>query len=145
MTETVAMRNPETTIETLEKLTAMGVKASIDDFGTGYSSLLYLKRLPASELKIDRAFVKEMSVGNEDSVIVSAIIALAKALGLQVVAEGVETAEQQHFLTGLGCETLQGFLLDRPMTPTQILARIDQVPAGESIFTTQRLPRPGPA
>lgn len=86
-----------------------------------------------------------MSVGNDDSVIVSAIIALAKALGLQVVAEGVETAEQQHFLTGLGCETLQGFLLDRPMTPTQILARIDQVPAGESIFTTQRLPRPGPA
>jgi len=145
VTETVAMRNPETTVETLEKLTAMGVKASIDDFGTGYSSLLYLKRLPASELKIDRAFVKEMSVGNEDSVIVSAIIALAKALGLQVVAEGVETAEQQHFLTGLGCETLQGFLLDRPMTPTQILARIDQVQPGESIFTTQRLPRPEPA
>ncbi len=145
VTETVAMRNPETTIETLEKLTAMGVKASIDDFGTGYSSLLYLKRLPASELKIDRAFVKEMSVGNEDSVIVSAIIALAKALGLQVVAEGVETAEQQHYLTGLGCETLQGFLLDRPMTPQQIRARIAQAQPGESVFTTARLVQGEPA
>ncbi|AHL75400.1 membrane protein [Stutzerimonas stutzeri] len=145
VTETVAMRSPETTIETLEKLTAMGVKASIDDFGTGYSSLLYLKRLPASELKIDRAFVREMSVGNEDSVIVSAIIALAKALGLQVVAEGVETAEQQQFLTGLGCETLQGFLLDRPMTPAQIRARVEQTQPGETAFTTDRLGLSEPA
>ncbi|WP_407290814.1 putative bifunctional diguanylate cyclase/phosphodiesterase [Stutzerimonas zhaodongensis] len=134
VTETVAMRSPETTIETLEKLTQLGVKASIDDFGTGYSSLLYLKRLPASELKIDRAFVKEMSVGNEDSVIVSAIIALAKALGLEVVAEGVETAEQQAFLTRLGCETLQGFLLDRPMTPEQILERTGQSEFAPSAF-----------
>lgn len=126
ITETVAMRNPEVTIETLEKLTNLGVKASIDDFGTGYSSLLYLKRLPASELKIDRAFVKEMSVGNEDSVIVSAIVALAKALGLEIVAEGVETPEQQAFLTDLGCETLQGFLLDRPMTAAQVLERAER-------------------
>jgi diguanylate cyclase (GGDEF)-like protein len=130
VTESVAMRSPETTIATLEKLTSLGIKASIDDFGTGYSSLLYLKRLPASELKIDRAFVKEMSAGNEDSVIVSAIIALAKTLGLEVVAEGVETAEQQDFLTGLGCETLQGFLLDRPMTPEQIVERVAQAQPG---------------
>ncbi|MGK9067370.1 putative bifunctional diguanylate cyclase/phosphodiesterase [Stutzerimonas chloritidismutans] len=134
VTETVAMRNPDATIETLEQLTALGVKASIDDFGTGYSSLLYLKRLPASELKIDSAFVRDMSVGNEDSVIVSAIIALAKALGLQVVAEGVETAEQQQFLTGLGCETLQGFLLDRPMTPDQIRTRLEQAQTGPTVF-----------
>ena len=138
ITESVAMRSPESTIETLQKLTDMGVKASIDDFGTGYSSLLYLKRLPASELKIDRAFVREMSVGNEDSVIVSAIIALAKALGLEVVAEGVETADQQMFLTRLGCETLQGFLLDRPMTPGQICARIKHALPGESVFATGR-------
>lgn len=138
VTETVAMRNPESTIETLRALTEMGVKASIDDFGTGYSSLLYLKRLPATELKIDRAFVREMSDGNEDAVIVSAIIALAKALGLEVVAEGVETAEQQAFLTGLGCETLQGFLLDRPMTPAQIHARLEQVRPGESGFAPAR-------
>jgi EAL domain-containing protein (putative c-di-GMP-specific phosphodiesterase class I) len=132
------LRSPESTIETLQKLTDMGVKASIDDFGTGYSSLLYLKRLPASELKIDRAFVREMSAGNEDSVIVSAIIALAKALGLEVVAEGVETADQQMFLTRLGCETLQGFLLDRPMTPGQICARIEHALPGESVFATGR-------
>ena len=137
VTETVAMRCPETTIETLEQLTNLGVKASIDDFGTGYSSLLYLKRLPASELKIDRAFVKEMSLGNEDWVIVSAIIALAKALRLEVVAEGVETPEQQAFLTGLGCETLQGFLLDRPMSPAQILARLDKAQPGESVFSPE--------
>lgn len=132
------MRSPESTIETLQKLTDMGVKASIDDFGTGYSSLLYLKRLPASELKIDRAFVCEMSAGNEDSVIVSAIIALAKALGLEVVAEGVETVDQQMFLTRLGCETLQGFLLDRPMTPSQICARIEHALPGESVFAAGR-------
>jgi diguanylate cyclase len=132
------LRSPESTIETLQKLTDMGVKASIDDFGTGYSSLLYLKRLPASELKIDRAFVREMSAGNEDSVIVSAIIALAKALGLEVVAEGVETADQQMFLTRLGCKTLQGFLLDRPMTPSQICARIEHALPGESVFATGR-------
>ncbi|HAB65568.1 MAG TPA: hypothetical protein DCE49_15585, partial [Pseudomonas sp.] len=138
ITESVAMRSPESTIESLQKLTDMGVKASIDDFGTGYSSLLYLKRLPASELKIDRAFVREMSAGNEDSVIVSAIIALAKALGLEVVAEGVETADQQMFLTRLGCETLQGFLLDRPMTPGQIRARIEHALPGESVFATGR-------
>ncbi|WP_417778464.1 putative bifunctional diguanylate cyclase/phosphodiesterase [Stutzerimonas xanthomarina] len=141
VTETVAMRDPESTIDTLKKLTQLGIKASIDDFGTGYSSLLYLKRLPASELKIDRAFVKEMSPGNEDSVIVSAIIALAKALGLEVVAEGVETAEQQAFLTGLGCETLQGFLLDRPMVPEQILQRAAQAQLGPSAFVRSKTER----
>ncbi len=134
ITETVAMRNAEATIETLKKLTDFGIKASIDDFGTGYSSLLYLKRLPASELKIDRAFVKEMSIGSEDSVIVSAIIALGKALGLDIVAEGVETPEQQAFLTSLGCQTLQGFLFDRPMTAEQILKRTEQAPPGWSVF-----------
>jgi len=146
ITETVAMRNAEATIETLRSLTEFGVKASIDDFGTGYSSLLYLKRLPASELKIDRAFVKEMSVGNEDSVIVSAIIALGKALGLEIVAEGVETAEQRAFLTELGCETLQGFLLDRPMPAAQILERMMQAGPGWSSSVagaTKRISEPG--
>lgn len=76
-----------------------------------------------------------MSAGNEDSVIVSAIIALAKALGLEVVAEGVETAEQQNFLTGLGCETLQGYLLDRPMTSEQIRQRLAAPKPGQSVFT----------
>jgi diguanylate cyclase (GGDEF)-like protein len=124
VTESIAMKDADASIATLNALTALGVKASIDDFGTGYSSLLYLKRLPASELKIDKAFVHELTPGSEDEVIVSAIVALAKALGLTVVAEGVETLEQQSFLTNIGCESLQGFLLDRPLAVETINDRI---------------------
>ncbi|ADU70643.1 bifunctional diguanylate cyclase/phosphodiesterase [Pantoea sp. At-9b] len=120
VTETTAMRDPEESVRILTELTNMGVKASIDDFGTGYSSLLYLKRLPASELKIDRAFVNELQAKSEDATIVSAIVALAQSLDLKVVAEGVETEEQQAFLTGLGCNSLQGYLLGRPLPPDRI-------------------------
>ena len=120
VTETTAMRDPEESVRILTQLTDMGVKASIDDFGTGYSSLLYLKRLPASELKIDRAFVNELQAKSEDATIVSAIVALAQSLDLKVVAEGVETQDQQAFLTGLGCDTLQGYLLGKPVPPERI-------------------------
>jgi diguanylate cyclase len=120
VTETTAMRDPEESVRILTELTNMGVKASIDDFGTGYSSLLYLKRLPASELKIDRAFVNELQAKSEDATIVSAIVALAQSLDLKVVAEGVETEGQQAFLTGLGCNTLQGYLLGKPVPPERI-------------------------
>lgn len=120
VTETTAMNNPEESVRVLTELTQAGVKASIDDFGTGYSSLLYLKRLPACELKIDRAFVKELSGESNDATIVSAIVALAKTLNLKVVAEGVETPQQQEFLTELGCNTLQGYLLGRPASPQTI-------------------------
>ncbi len=120
MTETTAMRNPDESVRILTELTQLGVKASIDDFGTGYSSLLYLKRLPASELKIDRAFVNELEHHSEDATIVSAIVALAQSLQLKVVAEGVETSEQQAFLTQLGCNTLQGYLLGKPLPPDRI-------------------------
>lgn len=120
VTETTAMRDPDESVRILTELTELGVKASIDDFGTGYSSLLYLKRLPASELKIDRAFVNELQAQTEDATIVTAIVALAQTLNLKVVAEGVETAEQQQFLTGLGCNTLQGYLLGRPVPPDEV-------------------------
>lgn len=120
VTETTAMRDPDESVRILTELTRLGVKASIDDFGTGYSSLLYLKRLPASELKIDRAFVNELQHQSEDATIVSAIVALAQSLDLKVVAEGVETAEQQAFLTGLGCNTLQGYLLGKPVPPERV-------------------------
>jgi len=116
VTETTAMNNPDESVRVLTALTDAGVKASIDDFGTGYSSLLYLKRLPACELKIDRAFVDELSGEGNDATIVSAIVALAKTLDLKVVAEGVETETQQTFLTQIGCNTLQGYLLGRPVT-----------------------------
>ncbi|WP_269792837.1 bifunctional diguanylate cyclase/phosphodiesterase [Stenotrophomonas sp. Iso1] len=114
VTETTAMKDVDASLEVLNSLTAMGVKIAIDDFGTGYSSLLYLKRMPAAELKIDRAFVRDLESNEEDAAIVSSIIALARALNIKVVAEGVETAAQREFLLSLGCDTLQGFFLGRP-------------------------------
>lgn len=124
VTETVAMRDLDASILILERLRQLGVKSSIDDFGSGYSSLLYLKRLPASELKIDRGFINDLHADNKDATIVAAIIALGQSLQLNVVAEGVETTEQQQFLTDMGCNSLQGYLLGRPLPPEQIDAQI---------------------
>lgn len=124
ITETTAMRNAEASLKVLNKLSALGVSISIDDFGTGYSSLLYLKRLPANELKIDRGFITELAQDNDDEAIIQAIIALGKTLGMRIVAEGVETAEQQELLTQLGCNTLQGYLLARPAPPEALLEKI---------------------
>jgi len=137
VTETTAMRDPDESIRILTELTELGVKASIDDFGTGYSSLLYLKRLPASELKIDRAFVNELQAQTEDATIVTAIVALAQTLNLKVVAEGVETAEQQAFLTGLGCNTLQGYLLGRPVPPENVPGLKQYVDGDDGVETRE--------
>lgn len=115
ITESTAMRNVDDSMAILQQLDELGVKISIDDFGTGYSSLLYLKRLPASELKIDQGFISELIQDSEDAAIVSAIIALGKALNLRIVAEGVETLAQQEFLSELGCDSQQGYLLGRPV------------------------------
>ncbi|OZI20651.1 hypothetical protein CAL26_24540 [Bordetella genomosp. 9] len=124
ITESTAMRDVESTLVTLRQLHEMGVRISIDDFGTGYSSLMYLKRLPATELKIDRGFVRELQNDTEDAAIVSAIVALGQTLNLQIVAEGVETREQQEFLTRLGCNSLQGFLLGRPVSPDRFMETV---------------------
>lgn len=126
VTESTAMRDAEAALIVLDQLAALGVSISIDDFGTGYSSLLYLKRLPANELKIDRGFVTELAQDNDDAAIVSAIVALGKTLGLKIVAEGVETLEQQEMLTALGCTSLQGYLLGRPMTAQRLLESVQQ-------------------
>jgi len=115
ITETTAMRDADASLGILEELTKMGIRISIDDFGTGYSSLLYLKRLPASELKIDRAFVHELESNAEDAAIVSSIIALGKTLNLRVVAEGVETLGQRQQLRKLGCDLYQGYLMGEPV------------------------------
>jgi diguanylate cyclase (GGDEF)-like protein len=128
VTESTAMRDAEAALIVLDQLAALGVSISIDDFGTGYSSLLYLKRLPANELKIDRGFVTELAQGNDDAAIVSAIIALGQTLGMRIVAEGVETAEQQKMLTDLGCNTLQGYLLGRPMSAKRLVESLSELP-----------------
>ncbi len=122
VTESTAMRDVEVSMGILQQLHDMGVKISIDDFGTGYSSLLYLKRLPASELKIDRGFINELRHDTEDAAIVSAIVLLGQALKLNIVAEGVETLAQQQFLRELGCNSLQGYLLGRPLPAPQFLS-----------------------
>ncbi|MGM3189163.1 putative bifunctional diguanylate cyclase/phosphodiesterase [Musicola paradisiaca] len=120
ITESVAMRNLEKSLNILHELDRLGVKVSIDDFGTGYSNLLSLRRLPARELKIDRTFVKDLLLHNKNAVVVTTIIEMARSMNLEVVAEGVETPEQQELLTRLGCYSLQGFLLAPPMPPDHI-------------------------
>ena len=115
ITETVLMEDIDTTTHTLFRLKDMGVRISIDDFGTGYSSLSYLKRFPIDELKIDRSFVAGLNDDADNVAIVRTIIALGKALKLDVVAEGVEQPSQLEFLKAMGCDRAQGFLLGRPM------------------------------
>ncbi len=124
ITETTAMSDADASMTVLQQLSDMGVDLSIDDFGTGYSSLMYLKRLPANELKIDRGFVRDLEHDSDDAAIVSAIVALGQALGLRIVAEGVETDVQQHFLTRLGCDSLQGYLLGHPLPADSFMANI---------------------
>jgi len=115
VTEGQVMINPEEAINKLELISQMGIKIVIDDFGTGYSSLAYLKRLPVDKLKIDQSFVKGIPDDKEDVAIVKAIIALAKSLGLELIAEGVETDAQRDFLVACGCENLQGYYYCEPM------------------------------
>ena len=120
ITETAAMQDTRTAHETFRQLGAMGVHVSIDDFGTGYSSLAYLRRLPAEELKIDRAFVTDLDHSEDARAVVNAVVQLAHALSLKVVAEGVETPQQRDILVELGCDELQGFLFAKPM-PARLL------------------------
>jgi EAL domain-containing protein (putative c-di-GMP-specific phosphodiesterase class I) len=114
ITETTAMQNADATVETLHALRALGVGISIDDFGMGYSSLNYLKRFPITAVKIDRAFVNDLTTSDGDAAIVSAVIGMARSLRLRVIAEGVETAEQCAFLRMKDCDEAQGYYFSRP-------------------------------
>ncbi|MDP5255237.1 MULTISPECIES: EAL domain-containing protein [unclassified Vibrio] len=114
ITETSIMKNPENSQKVLAELRAMGSQIAVDDFGTGYSSLSYLKRYPVDYLKIDRDFINDLTRSKSDHAFVMAIISLAKALDLKVIAEGVETQEQQDELSQAGCEYLQGYHLGKP-------------------------------
>ncbi|MBI4995786.1 MAG: EAL domain-containing protein [Rhodocyclales bacterium] len=116
VTEGLIMRNQDQTAALLQELGALGIEIAIDDFGTGYSSLAYLKHLPITKLKIDQSFVRSIPGGSDDAEIVKAIIAMARGLSLDLLAEGVEMQEQAHFLLGAGCAKAQGYLYGRPMT-----------------------------
>lgn len=115
VTEGLLIDNLDNTIPRMHELVALGIRFSIDDFGTGYSSLSYLRTLPLYELKIDRSFVQDTPTDPGPTAIVQSILSMASHLGLQVVAEGVETEEQAAFLRAAGSTCLQGFLLARPM------------------------------
>ena len=116
ITETAAMEDTKATQETFRRLGELGTHLSIDDFGTGYSSLSYLRKLPAEELKIDRSFIMDLEHSADARAVVDAVIKLAHALGLKVVAEGVENQRQQQILVDMACDELQGFLFAKPMS-----------------------------
>ena len=130
ITESGIMQNPELAAENLIAMKSMGVGVAIDDFGTGYSSLAYLKRFPIDVLKIDRAFVRDITLNSDDASIVKAILALAKALNLHVIAEGIETREQYDYLKELGCDEGQGYMYARPMPLDDLLKFIREKQQG---------------
>jgi len=115
VTESQIMKSPQKAIKVLQEISDLGIELAIDDFGTGYSSLAYLKRFPINKLKVDQAFVRDLPDDEEDTGIVQAVIALAKALRLRIIAEGVETEEQKKFLIKNDCPNIQGYFYSRPI------------------------------
>jgi EAL domain-containing protein (putative c-di-GMP-specific phosphodiesterase class I) len=120
ITETMMMIDPQETAAKLDVIRELGVMLAVDDFGTGHSSLSYLKRFPLDRLKIDRSFISDLASDRDDGAIVSAIIAMAHNLRVQVVAEGVETVTQLEFLRRRRCDLIQGFLISPPLAPADV-------------------------
>jgi EAL domain-containing protein (putative c-di-GMP-specific phosphodiesterase class I) len=120
LTESVLVEDMEATIATMTALRAYGVGFSLDDFGTGYSSLSYLKRMPLDQLKIDQSFVRDLLTDPNDAAIVDTIIGLSRSLGLEVIAEGVETAEQRDLLAHAGCELYQGYFFSKALPADEL-------------------------
>jgi diguanylate cyclase (GGDEF)-like protein/PAS domain S-box-containing protein len=143
ITETSALQSAESTVQILSALRDLGTHIAVDDFGTGYSSLSYLKRFPIDTVKLDQSFIREMTLTAGDAAIVSAVIAMAHALDLKVVAEGVETEKQLSVLREMGCEAMQGFLVSKPLPASEIdsFLRAHQAPAAADVThaTRQRL------
>jgi EAL domain-containing protein (putative c-di-GMP-specific phosphodiesterase class I) len=126
ITETLLMQDVTSSISVMRELVGLGIQISIDDFGTGYSSLSYLKRFPIAALKADQSFVRALSDQVEDAVIVRAIVAMGHSLNLNVIAEGVETAEQLKFLREIGCDEVQGYYYSRPLPADKLAAFLRQ-------------------
>ena len=124
VTETVLLKKPRRSLQFLHALSALGIRIALDDFGTGFSSLAYLKKMPVSELKIDRSFIQELCHSHEDQVIVATIIAMCQGLGVEVIAEGVEDEATLLMLKTLGCDRLQGYFLAKPLLGSDLLLRL---------------------
>lgn len=137
------MVDTEATVEKMKALKALGISFALDDFGTGFSSLSYLKRLPLDQLKIDRSFVSDVVTDANAAVITRSIIALGQNLGLQVIAEGVETAEQRHFLASHGCALYQGYLFSRPVAIRDFEDYLDHTVAQRAPIQSQAACRAG--
>ena len=145
LTESAVMENAESVISMMKQIRDLGIQLSIDDFGTGYSSLSYLHRFPINTLKVDRSFVNSMEDGSENGEIVRTVIALAKTLRLNVVAEGIETIHQLHQLRILGCEYGQGYLFSRPVPVEEAERLIDEPSRFETVLPPQIMPPPVPS
>jgi len=129
VTESMVMRNVSRAIKVLDAIQSRGIRLAIDDFGTGYSSMSLMKQFPIDTIKIDRSFVRDLPVDSEDQAIAQAIISMGKALGMTVVAEGVETLEQHAFLRRHACDEMQGFLFSKPLPPKQMADLLRTEPA----------------
>jgi EAL domain-containing protein (putative c-di-GMP-specific phosphodiesterase class I) len=120
VTESMVMQNVSRAIKVLKAIQHRGIRLAIDDFGTGYSSMSLMKQFPIDTIKIDRSFVRDLAEDSEDQAITEAIIRMGKALGMMVIAEGVETTEQETFLRDHACDEMQGFLFSKPVPPQQL-------------------------
>ena len=147
VTESMVMRNVSRAIKVLDAVQSRGIRLAIDDFGTGYSSMSLMKQFPIDTIKIDRSFVRDLPNDSEDQAIAQAIISMGKALGMTVIAEGVETVEQQTFLRNHACDEMQGFLFSKPLPPRQMAELLaSRAAAGLAAAATRRRsrwPRPG--
>jgi EAL domain-containing protein (putative c-di-GMP-specific phosphodiesterase class I) len=120
VTESMVMRNVARAVRVLDAIQNRGIRLAIDDFGTGYSSMSLMKQLPIDTIKIDRSFVRDLPRDSEDQAIAQAIISMGKALGMTIVAEGVETVEQEAFLRDRDCDEMQGYLFSKPLPPREL-------------------------
>src|SRR5437868_5087954 len=145
ITESMVMHNVDRGIKVLDAIRSRGVRLAIDDFGTGYSSMSLMKQFPIDTIKIDRSFVRDLAENEEDRAIATAIISMGKALGLTVVAEGVETIEQDAFLRQRGCDELQGYLFSKPVPADEIPLLLTPVIEAPSLQPPGETPPAAPA